>query len=137
MDPSYPGAHWRLAATYQEKGMYEESITELKTGIIAPAQLAYGYAVAGKKDESRKILDELKQEESNGKYVSPFAFATIYMGLGDKDQAFEWLNKTFDENPYRLSFINVEPRFDKLRSDPRFADLLRRMKLKTGAFAHQ
>lgn len=129
MDPSYPGAHWRLAATYQEKGMYEESITELKTGIIAPAQLAYGYAVAGKKDESRKILDELKQEQSKGQYVSPFAFATIYMGLGDKDQAFEWFNKTFDENPYRLSFINVDPRFDKLRSDPRFTDLLRRMKL--------
>jgi hypothetical protein len=50
------------------------------------------------------------------------------MGLGEKDQAFEWLNKTFDENPYGISFLKVNPRFDSLRSDSRFADLLR-MKL--------
>ena len=53
----------------------------------------------------------------------------IYMGLGDKDQAFEWFNKTFEENPYRIAWLKVDPRFDSLRSDPRFADLLRRMKL--------
>jgi len=84
--------------------------------------------VAGEKDEALKILDDLK-EQSKQRYVSPKGFAMIYMGLGDKDQAFEWLNKTFDENPYRIAFIKVDPRFDSLRSDPRFADLLRRMKL--------
>ena len=73
-------------------------------------------------------FDELKDQSKHG-YVSPFDFALIYMGLGEKDQAFEWLNKTLEENPYRLSFIKVNPRFDSLRSDGRFTDLLRRMKL--------
>ena len=93
------------------------------------AQLAYGYAVAGRKDEALKILDDMKQDQLQGHYVAPFAFALVYMGLGDNDRAFEWLDKTFDENPYRLSFLTVNPRFDGLRSDPRFTHLLRRMKL--------
>jgi tetratricopeptide (TPR) repeat protein len=84
--------------------------------------------VAGKRGEAQKILESLKEASKQG-YVSPFDFALIYMGLGDKDRAFEWLNKTFEENPYRISFIKVNLRFDSLRSDPRFADLLKRMKL--------
>jgi len=133
MDPSWPPAHTGLLQVYQEKGMYEEAIAEVKKANAlgrpgAEAGLAYAYALAGKKDEARKILDELK-EASKQRDVSPFSFALIYMGLGDKDQAFEWLNKTFDENPYRIAFIKVNPRFDSLRSDPRFTDLLRRMKL--------
>jgi hypothetical protein len=63
------------------------------------------------------------------RFVSPFDFALLYIGLGEKDQAFEFLNKTFDENPYRIAFIKVNPRFDVLRSDARFSELLRRMKL--------
>jgi TolB-like protein/DNA-binding winged helix-turn-helix (wHTH) protein/Tfp pilus assembly protein PilF len=128
MDPNFPD-HGRLAELYQLKGMYQEATAELKKPNTPKAQLAYGYAVAGEKDEALKILDEMKQDQSQGRYVAPFAFALVYMGLGDKDQAFEWLNKTFDENPYRLSFLKVNPRFDGLRSDPRFTDLLRRMKL--------
>jgi TolB-like protein/Tfp pilus assembly protein PilF len=128
MDPTFPD-HGRLAETYQLKGMYEEAISELKKPNVPKPQLAYGYAVAGKKVEALKILEEMKQDHSQGRYVAPFAFALVYMGLGDKDQTFEWLNKTFDENPYRLSFLKVNPRFDGLRSDPRFTDLLRRMKL--------
>jgi len=131
VDPSYPGTHWRLAGAYQETGRYEDAIAELKKGTLQPAQLAYGYAVAGKREEAKKILEELKQQQSSGHYVSPFAFAIIYMGLGDKDQAFEWLNKTFEENPYKLAFIRFNARFDSLRSDPRFDALLRRMKLVT------
>ena len=133
MDPNWPSAHAGLMQAYQEKGMYEEAIAEWKKANAlgrpgAEAGLAYAYAVAGKKDEARKILDELK-EASKQRYVTPFAFALIYMGLGDKDQAFEWFNKTIDEDPYRIAFIKTNPRFDSLRSDPRFADLLRRMKL--------
>ena len=86
--------------------------------------------MAGRKEEARKILDELK-EAAKQRYVQPFAFALIYIGLDDKDQAFEWLNKTFEENPYRMAFIKVAPRFDRLHSDPRFDALLRRMKLVT------
>ncbi len=133
MDPNYPAAHFSLAQAYQEKGMYDEAIAEAKKANAlgragGDAGLAYAYAVAGKRDEAQKILDELKVA-SKQRYVSPFNFALIYIGLGDKDQAFEWLNKTFEENPYRIAFIKVQPRFDSLRSDPRFTDLLRRMKL--------
>ncbi len=138
MDPNYIPAHAPgLVEVYQEKGMYEEAITEVKKanalgsrGPAGQAGLAYAYALAGKKAEARKILGELK-ESTKQRYVSPFSFALIYMGLGDKDQAFEWLNKTFEENPYRIAFIKTNPRFDSLRSDPRFTELLRRMKLTT------
>lgn len=135
MDPTWPPAHAGLMQAYLEKGMYEDAITEWKKANAlgrpgAEAGLAYANALAGKKDEARKILEALK-EASNKRYVTPFAFALIYMALGDKDQAFEWLNKTIDEDPYRIAFIKVNPRFDSLRSDPRFDALLRRMKLVT------
>jgi tetratricopeptide (TPR) repeat protein len=132
MDPNYAPMRQRLALAYQKKGMYEEAIAEVKKGNDGAAQLGYAYAVAGRTEQARKILDDLKELAKHpGRYVSPFDFALIYMGLGEKDQAFEWLNKTYDENPYKLSFLKVNPRFDSLRSDPRFADLLRRMKLAT------
>jgi len=128
MDPNYAPAYGRLAEAYMEKGMSEEAIAALKKGKVKAAQLGYAYAVTGKKDEAQKILDELKEQSKQGN-VAPFDFAILYLGLGDKNQAFEWFNKTFDENPYRIAFINVNPRFDSLRSDPRFTELLRRMKL--------
>lgn len=128
MDPNYAPAHMRLGGMYADQGTYEEAFAELKKGNAREAQLGYAYAVAGKRDEAQKILNDLK-ELSKQRYVSPFEFALVYLGLGEKDQAFEWLNKTFEENPYRISFLKVNPRFDSLRSDPRFTDLLRRMKL--------
>ena len=101
-----------------------------KAGGKGNHQLGYAYAVAGKTAEARRVLDELK-ELSKEHYVSPFRFALVYIGLGDMDQAFAWLNKTFDEDPYRLAVLKANPRFDSLRADPRFADLLRRMKFVT------
>ena len=112
MDPNRVAAHTQLAVNYQEKGMYEEAIAALKKVNAPRFQLAYAYAVAGKRDEAQKILDELKDDQSQGRYVSPFSFAVIHMGLGDKDQAFEWLNRTFEENPYRIAFIKYNPRFE-------------------------
>ena len=135
MDPTYGPAHQGLVGPYQQKGMYEEAIAEVKKDNAlgrgrGEAQLAYAYTLAGRRDEAQKILAEMKDAAKQG-FVSPLNFALIYMGLGDKDQAFEWLNKTLDESPYRIAFIKVNPRFDSLRSDPRFTDLLRRMKLAT------
>ena len=128
MDSKFIPAHTSLAETYQKKGMYEEAIAELKNANVLGPALGYAYAVAGKRDEAEKTLNDLKEQSKQG-YVSPKAFAMVYMGLGDKDQAFEWFNKTVEENPYRINWIKVDPRFDSLRSDPRFAVLLRRMKL--------
>ena len=73
-----------------------------------------------------KVLDELKRL-SKRKFVGAFAFAVVYGGLGDKDQAFQWLDKAFEERNIELAYAKMEPHYDLLRSDPRFQDLLRRM----------
>ncbi len=134
LDPNFPPAHTRLGMVYLEKGMYEEAITEHKKAIALDdsprrtAWLGHAYAVAGRKAEAQKILDDLK-ERAKQRPVSPYEFALIYIGLGDKDQAFVWLGKTIEERPEILWDIQVGPRFDSLRSDSRFTDLLRRLKL--------
>lgn len=136
MDPNYAPAHSRLGWAYTAKGMYEEAITEhKKSSELDPrsrrtAGLGYAYAVGGKRAEALKMLDDLK-EEAKQRSVLPYEFALIYMGLDDKDQAFAWLEKTYEVRPDLLSYIKVSPQYDSLRSDPRFADLLRRMKLAT------
>ena len=136
MDPTFVAAHARLGWTYLAKGMYEEAIAELNKAVALDqrskrsAVLGYAYAMAGKTDEAKKIVEELRElSKQPQRYVSPFDFALIYMGLGDKDQAFVWLEKTYEERPDILQHIKVSPRYDSLRSDPRFTDLLRRMKL--------
>jgi hypothetical protein len=74
------------------------------------------------------LIDELKQLSSQG-YVGPTSLALIYAGLGDKDQAFAWLDKGYQWHSFQMQWLGVEPRWDNLRSDPRFADLLRRLGL--------
>jgi TolB-like protein/DNA-binding winged helix-turn-helix (wHTH) protein/Tfp pilus assembly protein PilF len=134
MDPNFAPAHTRLGLAYLAKGMYEEAIAEYEKAKAIDersrraANLGYAYGVAGKKDEALKVLDELKERAKQAD-VSPYDFALIYMGLGDKDQAFVWLEKTYEERPDILEYIKLDPKFDSLRSDPRFTDLLRRMKL--------
>jgi tetratricopeptide (TPR) repeat protein len=134
MDPNSAPAHTRLGMNYLEKGMYEEAIAEHRKAIVLDdsprriAWLGHSYAVAGRKAEALKILDDLK-ELAKQRPVSPFEFALVYIGLGDKDQAFVWLEKTCEERLDVLWDIQVGPRFDRLRSDPRFTDLLRRLKL--------
>jgi hypothetical protein len=86
------------------------------------------YAVTGKRSEALKLTDELKQLSAR-KYVPATSVALIYAGLGDKDQAFEWLERAYDQHAFQLQWITLEPRFDDLRSDPRFQDLLRRMRI--------
>jgi hypothetical protein len=88
--------------------------------------LGSAYALMGKRAEAQKVLDKL-DHLSKQKYVPPEARAPIYADLGEKDKAFEWLAKGFEDRS--IIKINVDPIFDPIRSDPRFADLLRRMNL--------
>jgi tetratricopeptide (TPR) repeat protein len=88
--------------------------------------LAYAYAAAGRRAEALKILAEQKTHARRG-YVSPFNFAIIYTGLGDKDKAFEYLNKAVDEGSQVMPLFPKRPLFDGLHSDPRYTELLRRM----------
>jgi hypothetical protein len=91
--------------------------------MVGHAETFHLAAVSGRRPEAQKVLDQLT-ELSKQKYI-PALDMVIYAGLGEKDKAFEWLEKGFEDRTLRA--IKVEPTFDPLRSDPRFADMLRRM----------
>jgi TolB-like protein/Tfp pilus assembly protein PilF/predicted Ser/Thr protein kinase len=133
MDPNFRLAQDSLGLAYIQKSMYKEAIAEFEKALVlspsnagALSGLGYAYAVTGRRVDAQKVLDQLN-ELSHQEYVLPLVRAQIYAGLGDKDKAFEWLEKGFEERS--LMFTKVDPMFDPLRSDPRFADLLRRMNL--------
>jgi TolB-like protein/Flp pilus assembly protein TadD len=125
--------HYYLGIGYEATGKLLEAISEYQKAVEISegdqepiASLAHGYAVLGKKAEAQKILRDLEQRSANV-YVSPYLLATIYAGLGEKDRAFEFLEKAFEERNLDMSFHwNADLRIDNLRSDPRFAVLTRR-----------
>jgi tetratricopeptide (TPR) repeat protein len=90
--------------------------------------MGHTYAASGRRDEALKILIELKQM-SETKYVGPYDLAILYTGLGEKDKAIEQLNKAIEVRSGWVIFLNVEPLFDPLRSDPRYKALLKRINL--------
>ena len=135
IDPNFILTHHRLGLVYEQKGMYDEAIAEfrqvrnLSAGKpLGVAPLARAYALSGKRAEAQKTLAEL-QKISEQHYVSPASIAIIYAALGDKDQAFVWLEKADKERDGLLARLKVDPRFDSLRSDPRFNDLVKRVGL--------
>jgi tetratricopeptide (TPR) repeat protein len=128
---------FELAEAYTAKGMYKEALEQVQKSLpddhsLEPwsgyPRLASAYALAGRRDEALKILHE-EQQAAKERYISPFNFAIIYTGLGDKDRAFEYLNKAYEAHVLELSHFMYGPFFESLHSDPRYADLLRRMKL--------
>jgi eukaryotic-like serine/threonine-protein kinase len=133
LDPNFNLGHYRLGQAYAEKKMYTEAIDEFNKVLNLPDGkttglfgLAYTYALAGRQQESQKALDELL-ELSKHRHVSPGQLGIIYIARGEKDKAFEKLEeaaKVYDLNIMRMK---VERRFDPLRSDPRFDDLVRRI----------
>lgn len=92
------------------------------------ANLACAYAVSGRSREAKKILDEL-QTRTPQVYSSPFDLAVAYTGLGDRDRAFSWLEKAYQERVRPMPSLKINPLFDPLRSDSRFAALIQRMRL--------
>jgi Flp pilus assembly protein TadD len=93
------------------------------------ANLGHAYALSEKKADALKIIDHLK-ELSASTYIAPYNVAAIYAGLGDKDQAFAWLDRAYSERSCMLAlYLTNDARMDNLRSDPRFADLVRRIGL--------
>jgi tetratricopeptide (TPR) repeat protein len=108
---------------------YQQAIELSQGDSDTTAGLAHVYATMGRKAESAKILNELLRQ-SKVTYVSPYMVAAIYAGLGQKDEAFEFLEKAYQErSPDIPYFIKADLRMDTLRSDPRFQDLLRRVAL--------
>ena len=103
----------------------------LKAGQRHPGvrgMLGYAYAVANKRNESQKVLAELKGL-SQGRFGFAFPIARIHAALGEKDQAFEWLRKACEERDTQVIWLKVDPTLDSLRSDPRFAQVLQDMGL--------
>ncbi|MEP6569534.1 MAG: protein kinase [Acidobacteriota bacterium] len=137
-NPNNAHIHFFLGEAYLAKGMYPEGVAEMQKAVTldnAPERwdrypvLAYAYAVSGQRDEALKILNEQKRLAKQ-RYISQYNFAIIYTGLGDKDRAFEALNRANDEDVYVINQLRVRPMFDSLRSDPRYKELLRRMNRK-------
>jgi tetratricopeptide (TPR) repeat protein len=133
LDPNFILAHDFLGLAYVQKSMRKEGIAEFeKALVIAPGdalslgELGNAYALGGKRAEAQKALDQLN-ELSKQRYVPAMARVVVDVGLGEKDKAFEWLEKAYEER--FVIQIKVDPQFDPLRSDPRFTDLLRRMNL--------
>ena len=133
LEPNDEASHEYLGWAYLQKGMHQEAVAEFRkaadqrTGALTPlAGLAQAYAIAGKRDEAHRVLNQLKAL-SEQKYVVPYLTACIYAGLGEREEAFAWLERAFEAHDPTLSVLNVDPSLDPLRSDPRFQDLLRRM----------
>jgi tetratricopeptide (TPR) repeat protein len=129
----HPEALAILGMVYEQQGRYQEAIAELQKGRDLGSSdqrgiIGHVYAISGRRGEAQKLLDEL-QEESKHKYVSPYNIAKIYEGLGEKDQAFAWLERAYGERDGNITNLKVDPEFDSLRSDERFTDLLRRVGL--------
>jgi serine/threonine protein kinase/tetratricopeptide (TPR) repeat protein len=134
----YPNSFFALryqALAYEALGKHEEAIDLFRRALantpgstLLRADLGHTYAVAGRRAEALASLEEL-QRLSGQRHISPFYLGLIYTGLGDKDRAFEMLNKAYYERSERLVWINVDPRFDRLRTDRRFVDLLQRIGL--------
>ena len=134
MDPDFWPAHGYLAFTYEEKGMYPETFAELQKVLkIFPhtnsvAALGELYARWGRTREARNTIRQL-QKQSEKEYVSDYWVATIYAALGEKDRAFQLLENAYNERSEWILFLKVDPRFANLRTDSRFADLIRRVGL--------
>jgi serine/threonine protein kinase/TolB-like protein/tetratricopeptide (TPR) repeat protein len=134
IDPNYVSAHDYLGAAYLRQGPIEEALGEIRKCRQLDdvpwylARLAAAQAVAGNQGEARTLLKEL-QELSKRRQVTPECYFLVYVGLGERDQAFAWLQRMVDVRSQYPLRLKVDPTFDGLRDDPRFADWLRRLKL--------
>ncbi len=135
LQPNFVFTHSSLGQVYGQKGIREKAMEELQTAVKlsegavdCQADLAYFYAISGRQNDAKKILDDLKTRQKP-ESISPVYIALVYTGLGDRDQAIQWLQKGYAERSDAITFIKVEPRFDSLRQDARFQQLLRQMGL--------
>ena len=132
LDSNFLLAHLFLSRVYIEKKMYTEAVTEAAKArdvsggnSEAIAHIVYALAKAGKQKEARMTLDELKKRAAE-RYVPPYAFALSYNGLGETDEAIAWMEKGLKERDVKMTLLLVDPKWNNLRSDPRFQDVLRR-----------
>jgi serine/threonine protein kinase/Tfp pilus assembly protein PilF len=127
MDPDFRPAHSYLAHDYRKMGMHEEALKEYKW-LNNLTGMGLTYAEMGKTAEANKVLNKLR-EQSKHRYVSAFDMASICFTIGENDQGFHWLEKSYEDREYDMTSLKVNPLFDNVRSDPRFKALLKKLNL--------
>ncbi len=135
MDPEFVLPHLVLGQAYEQKKAYDQAIAELRRAAEISqnspptlAALARTYAVSGRTAVARNLLNQLIQQ-SRKQYVSPFYVAIVYAGLGENDRALDWLEKAYGDHSNAVVFLKVDPQLDTLRSNPRFHELQRKLRL--------
>ena len=126
--------HMLLGLAYEQQDRFADAIAELNESSRlfnnnpqVLAALGHVYAISGRHAEAQRVVADL-QETARRRYVSPYDVATVYAGLGDREQALAWLERAFEDRSGWLAWwLKVDPRFDTLRADPRFHNLLRRI----------
>jgi len=135
MDPSFVEAHLYLGWVYEQKGLFAEAVPELRRALSASgggarfvSALGHAYAVSGERRMTEESLMRLK-EQAKQQYVAPHDMAEIHIGLGEKEQALKYLEMASAEHSCWMIWLREDPRFDAIRGDPRYLDLIRRMHL--------
>jgi serine/threonine protein kinase/tetratricopeptide (TPR) repeat protein len=135
MYPGHAGASYLIGRAYGQKMMYAEAIAELTkvkaaSGDWPPiiAELGYAYGASGNRSEAEKMLDDLRQQSAR-RYVDPYLIAVIQIGMGEEERTFAELDRAYRERSSWLPWLTAEPKWDALRSDSRFIDLVRRVGL--------
>jgi TolB-like protein/DNA-binding winged helix-turn-helix (wHTH) protein/Flp pilus assembly protein TadD len=135
LDPSFGYAYWYMGRAYEQQGKYTEALQALrkaqellKGNTAVSADIGHVSGVSGDKVAALRMLGQLRKAPQ-GTYVSPVEVALIYLALEQKTEAFQWLEKGYSERSDLMVYLNVDPRFDGIRSDPRFQDLLHRVGL--------
>jgi tetratricopeptide (TPR) repeat protein len=134
MDPNSIWTRFFMGWAREQKGDYAEAIkdyqkaAQLDDSPLIMAALGHTYVMAGQRDEALGVLADMKQLAAS-RHVSSYHFAIIQAALGEKDEAFEWLEKSYSAREEALVWLKVDPRLDEIRTDPRFIDLQRRVGL--------
>jgi TolB-like protein/Tfp pilus assembly protein PilF len=134
MNRDFPLAHLWLGRAYQEKAMYDEAIasfrrteTVLRGWPVALAAIGHVQGISGRRGDARHTLEELRRL-GRERYVTPYGVALIHAGLGERQQALAWLERALADRAHWLVWLKLDPRFDALRADPGFAELLVRIR---------
>ena len=135
LDPNYPVTYWILGLLLRKTGCYELAITEGEKGVtlsagspLMRAALAHTLGAAGRTKEARQILEDLTKLAKQ-KYVAPYFFAGIHIGLGENERAIEYLEKCYEEHSHWLIYLHIDPSMDALRDNPSFQAILQRVGL--------
>lgn len=129
IDPSFPRTHFRLGQVYEQRGQYTAAIHEFEEAVrlegddpYYEGSLGHGYGASGAASQALAIVEKL-QERSARQYVPPYSIALVYAGLGERDQAFRWLQKAVEDRSTSMVFLRTDPELGGLRSDPRFVEI--------------